>query len=146
MNKKTALILGLAVLGAVVVADFFGLLGVKQDVEVVFSEVRFKIIDTETGGLIVNARAKCTRRGSDNACTNRDSRTAGVIAINIPTNYAVEKTRLFEKNKALITPSDPNIHVFFIHNDYYHTNRTFNLADLVNDPGREIIIKMAPKT
>ncbi len=148
MNKKTALIsglLGLTLLGAVVVADFFGLVGVKQDIEVMLFEVRFKIVDADTGGLIVNARAKCTRRGSDNACTNRDSRAAGVIAINIPARYAVEKTRLFEKNRALIPPSDPNIHVFFIHNDYYHSNRTFKLADIFNAAGREIVIKMAPK-
>jgi len=135
----------LSVSGIAVFADYFGLFGIHNDTAVDFSEVRFRTIDADNGRLILNVRAKCTQKGNDNACTNRDSHMAGIIAIQIPLHYQLESTRLFEKSRSLIKAKDPYLHVFFIHPDYYTLNQMFQIEDLINQQGNEVVINMKPR-
>ncbi len=145
---KTGLIIVASLLltvGGAVSADYVGLFGSSSNIIVDFFEVRFRTVDADNGKLIINARAKCTQKWNDNACTNRDSQMTGIIAINIPVHYQLESTRLFEKNRTMIKSRDPDFHVFFVHNDYYTTNHTFQLEDILNNPGEEIVIKMSAR-
>ena len=152
MQTKTKQICGLIIIGFLIVlgsgaiADYYGILGTKTYQELSFFNLYFRMIDSETKQLIDKARVRCVKAGSNNVCTNRDSGRIGVVKASLPIYYKMTRSHFFELYKVVVPPQDPNIHVFFIHNDYLHINRAFNLEELIY--GRvesEIEVEMPPR-
>ncbi len=147
MNKKikiiASIITALALLVAgVVVADYFKLLGTTTNTYLDFIEVRVRTLDKANGNLIVGAGVRCYSRHNINACTLRDSHQAGIVAVHIPYRRIVESSLFFTKNEEIKKPSDKNINIIFIHNDYLNTHLGLNVDEMFENSGKEYVVKM----
>ena len=82
MNKKVLLSVLIVVLicSALIIADYFALFGMDTKIKLDFVEARFKTIDAETGGLVLDVGVRCLQKNNDNACTRRESHRLGIGA------------------------------------------------------------------
>ncbi|MCZ6803816.1 MAG: hypothetical protein O7D86_07765 [Proteobacteria bacterium] len=70
--------------GLFVVADYFSLFGTKTDVKLDFVEARFRTLDADTGGVVLDIGVRCFQKNNKNACTRRDSHRVGIVSVHIP--------------------------------------------------------------
>ncbi len=150
MNKKTIKLAVsvvssiLLILGAFVVADYFELFGTKVETKLEFSEVRFRTLDAETGGLIMGVGVRCFQKNNKNACTRRDSHQVGVVTVHIPVQRAIKKTILFKKEEGIFKATDPKIHIMFIHQDHHKSTETIIMENVYSNNLIEQTVKMQP--
>lgn len=109
-------VLGLA--GLFVAGDYFGLFGLKKYLVLDFVESSFKPVDKETGAPILEVRIKCFQKGNENACTQKESRSTGVVIVRIPVQKLVWESLLFKNKEELVATNDPQLHIMFIHYDF----------------------------
>lgn len=128
-----------------VIADYFSLFGTKLDVNLDFSEVRFRTLDADTGGLIMNVGVRCIQKQINNACTRKESHQVGVISVNIPVQRVIKKTILFKKAEEIVKTLDPKIHIMLIHQNYHNPRKTLLMEDLYSNKVTEYEINMTPK-
>ena len=151
MNKKSVrlaiYIVSLLILvsGIFVTADYFSLFGTKLDVRLDFSEVRFRTLDADTGGVIMRVRVRCTQKHIENACTRRESHQVGVVSVHIPIQRVIKKTILFKKEEEIIKTLDPKIHIMLIPQNYPNQIQTLLMEDLYTNRVTEYVIKMSPR-
>lgn len=138
-----SIVLGLA--GLFVAGDYFGLFGLKKYLVLDFAESSFKPVDKETGAPILEVRIKCFQKGNMNACTQKDSRTTGIIIARIPVQKLVWESLLFKNKEELVATNDPQLHMMFIHYNYNNPVETFTIEDLYNDPVSKYPVKMERK-
>ena len=115
-----------------IVVDRRGIFGIEQELLHELLVVRFSVRDNASGAPIAGVRARCTRKGTENACSTRKVNRMGELIVNIPVQYYQSRSRLFSHSigKTFADSSDTDIHIFFIHNDYYHKNETWALSAL----------------
>ncbi len=130
--------------GSFVVADYFSLFGTKLDVRLDFSEVRFRTLDADTGGIVMHVGVRCTQKHIENACTRRESHQVGVVSVHIPVQRVIKKTILFKKEEEIVKTLDPKIHIMLIHQNYRNQIQTLLMEDLYSNKVTEYVIKMSP--
>lgn len=151
MNKKTiklivSIVLSLMLaVGAFVVADYFALFGTKLDLRLEFSEIRFRTLDEETGGIIMHVGVRCIQKGINNACTRRESHKVGVVLVQVPVQHVIKKTNLFKKEEEIVKTLDPKIHIMLIHQNYHSLSKTLLMEELYLNKVTEYEIKMTPR-
>ncbi len=138
-----SIVLGLA--GLFVAGDYFGLFGLKKYLVLDFVESSFKPVDKETGAPVLEVKIKCFQKGNENACTQKDSRTTGIIIARIPVQKLVWESLLFKNKEELLATNDPQLHMMFIHYNYNNPVETFTIEDLYNDPVSKYPVKMERK-
>ncbi len=131
--------------GLFVTADYFSLFGTKLDVRLDFSEVRFRTLDADTGGVILRVRVRCTQKHIENACTRRESHQVGVVSVHIPVQRVIKKTILFKKEEEIVKTLDPKIHIMLIPQNYPNQIQTLLMEDLYANRVTEYVIKMSQK-
>jgi hypothetical protein len=134
----------IVVSGLFVTADYFSLFGTKLDVRLDFSEIRFRTLDADTGGIIMHVGVRCTQKHIENACTRRESHQVGVISVHIPVQRVIKKTILFDKAEEIVKTLDPKIHVMLIHQNYSNPIKTLLMEDLYSNRVTEYVIEMTP--
>ena len=127
---------------SIVAADYFSMFGTKTRVELAFAEARFKMIDEDTGNLILGTGVRCFQKRNSNACTLRDSHQAGIVSVHVPYKRIVESTLLFTKNERIEKAADPNIHIMFINNNYFKITKSLKLEEFFKQESTEFIVKM----
>lgn len=137
------ILFGLSVL--FVAGDYFGLFGLKKYLVLDFAEISFKPIEKETGTPIIDVRIKCFQKGNDNACTQKDSRTTGIIIARIPVQKLVWASLLFKNKEELVPTNDPLLHIMFIHYNYNNPVKSFAVEELYNNPVKKYPVKMERK-
>jgi uncharacterized membrane protein len=148
VNKKTlkiaisVILLVTMSLGLFVVADYFELFGSTIEKRLSFAEIRFRTIDKETGGIIMNANVRCFQKNTMNACTLKDSHQVGVVSVNVPIQRAVKTTLFFKKAEEIYKSIDPNINVMIIHNNYRNPTITIPMEELYKTAVAEKTVKM----
>lgn len=147
MNKKVNIIIAVVVFFSTVsasffVADYFELFGSTIEKRLSFAEIRFRTLDKETGGVIMNAGVRCFQKNTNNACTLKNSHQVGVISVNVPIQKAVKKTLLFEKAEEIYKSIDPDINIMIIHNNYYKQTVTLAMEKLYTNSIIEKTIEM----
>lgn len=147
MNKKVNIIIAAVVFFFTVtasffVADYFELLGTTIEKRLSFTEIRFRTLDKETGGVIMNAGVRCFQKNTNNACTLKNSHQVGVISVNVPIQKAVKKTLLFKKAEEIYKSIDPDINIMIIHNNYYKQTVTLAMEKLYANSIIEKTIEM----
>ena len=135
----------LLVIGLVIVADYFALLGTKNKKVLDFSELRIKTVDANTKRPIFNTRAVCYRHRDHDICTIKDSGELDIVSAQFPVHKVLTNTWLFQKSEEYIMPSDPNIKIMLIHNDYQKTSDDYDMHDIHTNSGQEIIVEMQPQ-
>ncbi len=138
-----SIVLGLA--GLFVAGDYFGLYGLKKYLVLDFAESSFRPVDKETGAPVLEVRIKCFQKGNVNACTQKDSRTTGIIIARIPVQKLVWESLLFKNKEELVATNDPLLHMMFIHYDYNNPVETFTIENLYNNPVSKYSVKMERK-
>lgn len=136
-------VLGLA--GLFVTGDYFGLFGLKKYLVLDFVESSFKPVDKETGAPILEVRIKCFQKGNENACTQKESRSIGVVIVRIPVQKFVWESLLFKNKEELVATNDPQLHIMFIHYDFINPVESFIIEDLYNKPVSKYPVKMERK-
>ena len=136
-------VLGLA--GLFVAGDYFGLFGLKKYLVLDFVESSFKPVDKETGAPILEVRIKCFQKGNENACTQKESRSIGVVIVRIPVQKLVWESLLFKNKEELVATNDPQLHIMFIHYDFINPVESFIIEDLYNKPVSKYPVKMERK-
>ena len=131
--------------GLFVTADYFGLFGLKKYLVLDFAESSFKPVDDETGAPVIDVKIRCFQKGNSNACTQKESRSTGVIIVRVPVQKLVWETLLFKNKEELVATNDPQLHIMFIHYNYNNPVATFNIEDLYNNPVSKYSIKMERK-
>ena len=144
-NSLVALSIVLGLAGLFVAGDYFGLFGLKKYLVLDFAESSFKPVDKETGAPVMEVRIKCFQKGNENACTQKDSRTTGIIIARIPVQKLVWESLLFKNKEELIATKDPQLHMMFIHYNYNNPVETFTIEDLYNNPVSKYSVKMEKK-
>jgi hypothetical protein len=130
--------------GLFVTADYFSLFGTKLDVRLDFSEVRFRTLDADTGGVVMRVGARCTQKHIGNACTRRESHQVGVVSVHIPVQRVIKRTILFKKEEEIVKTLDPKIHIMLIHQNYSNPIKTLLMEDIYSNRVTEYVIKMSP--
>ncbi len=144
-NSLVALSIVLGLAGLFVTGDYFGLFGMKKYLVLDFAESSFKPVDKETGAPVLEVRIKCFQKGNMNACTQKDSRTTGIIIARIPVQKLVWESLLFKNKEELVATNDPQLHMMFIHYNYNNPVETFTIEDLYNNPVSKYSVKMERK-
>ncbi|MCZ6566610.1 MAG: hypothetical protein O6852_10895 [Gammaproteobacteria bacterium] len=144
-NSLLALSIVLGLAGLFVAGDYFGLFGLKKYLVLDFAESSFKPVDKETGAPVLEVRIKCFQKGNMNACTQKDSRTTGIIIARIPVQKLVWESLLFKNKEELVATNDPQLHMMFIHYNYNNPVETFTIEDLYNNPVSKYSVKMVRK-
>ncbi len=121
-------------LGLFVVGDYFGLFGLKKYLVLDFIESSFKPVTKRSGAPIPDVKIKCFQKGNENACTQKASRTTGIIIARIPVQKLIWESLLFRSKEELVATNDPEIHIMFIHYDYKNPVATFTVQNLYNQP------------
>lgn len=135
MNKKIKIIIGVVIfilLSSIsfVAADYSELFGYKVEKRLSFAEIRFRTVDKETGGVIMNAGVRCFQQTNNNSCTLKESHQLGVVSVNVPVQKAVKKTILFKKAEEIYKSIDPEINIMIIHNNYYKQTVKMKMEDI----------------
>lgn len=144
-NILIALFIVLGLAGLFVTGDYFGLFGLKKYLVLDFVESSFKPVDKETGAPILEVRIKCFQKGNENACTQKESRSTGVVIVRIPVQKLVWESLLFRNKEELVATNDPQLHIMFIHYDFINPVESFIIEDLYNKPVRKYPVKMERK-
>ena len=144
-HSLVALSIVLGIAGLFVAGDYFGLYGLKKYLVLDFAESSFRPVDNETGAPVLEVRIKCFQKGNVNACTQKDSRTTGIIIARIPVQKLVWESLLFKNKEELVATNDPLLHMMFIHYDYNNPVETFTIEDLYNNPVSKYSVKMERK-
>ena len=150
MNKKIKI--GLAVVvfilvasASFVAADYYELFGSTIEKRLSFSEIRFRTIDKETGGVIMNVTGvRCFQKTNNNSCTQKESHQVGVISVNVPIQKAVKKTLFFKKAEEIYKSIDPEINIMIVHSDYYKPTVIMQMEELYANSVIEKTIEMSP--
>jgi len=135
----------LGVAGLFVTGDYFGVFGLKKYLVLDFAESSFRLVDKETGAPVIDVKIRCFQKGNNNACTQKESRTTGIIIVRVPVQKLVWESLLFKNKEELVATSDPQLHIMFIHYNYNNPVATFSIEDLYNDPVSKYSIKMERK-
>ena len=145
--KSTLIVLStvLTFAGLFVTGDYFGVFGLKKYLVLDFAESSFKPVDKNSGAPVMEVRIKCFQKGNDNACTQKESRTTGIIIARIPVQKLVWESLLFKNKEELVATNDPEIHIMFIHYNYNNPVETFTVEDLYNKPVAKYSVKMERK-
>jgi hypothetical protein len=138
-----AVVLGLA--GLFVTGDYFGVFGLKKYLVLDFAESSFKPVDKETGAPVTDVKIRCFQKGNNNACTQKESRSSGVIIVRVPVQKLVWETLLFRNKEELVATNDPQLHIMFIHYNYDNPVATFTIEELYNNPVSKYSITMERK-
>jgi len=138
-----AILLGLA--GLFVTGDYFGLFGLKKYLVLDFAESSFKPVDKETGAPVLGVHIKCFQKGNENACTQKESRTTGIVIARIPVQKLVWESLLFKNKEELVATNDPRVHIMFIHYNFVNPVESFVIEDLYNRPVSKYPVKMQRK-
>lgn len=150
MNKKVvklAVYIALSLIlvsGLFVTADYFALFAEKQDVRIDFSEVRFRTVNADTGGLIMNVGVRCYQKNNMNACTRKDSHRVGIVSVHIPVRRVIKKTILFQKDAGIARTVDPEINIMLLHQNYDNPTKTLLMEDIYANKLTEYVIEMPP--
>ncbi|MFT5425970.1 MAG: hypothetical protein ACI9ZT_000911 [Gammaproteobacteria bacterium] len=128
-----------------VTGDYFGLFGLKKYLVLDFAESSFKPIEKESGAPILDVKIKCFQKDNENACTQKASRTTGIVIARIPVQKLVWESILFKNKEELVATSDPKIHIMFIHYNYNNPVETFTIESLFNQPVAKYSVKMERK-
>jgi hypothetical protein len=128
-----------------VTGDYFGLFGLKKYLVLDFAESSFKPIEKGSGAPILDVKIKCFQKGNENACTQKASRTTGIVIARIPVQKLVWESILFKNKEELVATSDPKIHIMFIHYNYNNPVETFTIESLFNQPVAKYSVKMERK-
>lgn len=135
--------LGLA--GLFVTGDYFGVFGLKKYLVLGFAESSFRPVDKETGAPVIDVKIRCFQKGNSNACTQKESRSTGVIIVRVPVQKLVWESLLFKNKEELVATNDPQLHIMFIHYNYSNPVATFSIEDLYINPVSKYSIKMERK-
>ena len=138
-----AVVLGLA--GLFVTGDYFGLFGLKKYLVLDFAESSFKPVDKVSGAPVLDVKIKCFQKGNENACTQKESRTTGIIIARIPVQKLVWKSLLFKNKEELVATNDPKLHIMFIHYNFTNPVETFVIEELYNKQVTKYPVKMERK-
>jgi len=138
-----AVVLGLT--GLFVTGDYFGLFGLKKYLVLDFAESSFKPVDKESGAPVLDVKIKCFQKGNENACTQKESRSTGIIIARIPVQKLVWESLLFKNKEELVATNDPRLHIMFIHYDFTNPVKTFVIEDLYNKPISKYPVEMKRK-
>ena len=147
MKKSRAIYCALAgVLAMLVVADYFGLLGVSRTEQLELVEMKFVTVDEQTGAAVTGVHVKCFQSNNDNACSERKNSTPGTVTINIPVTKIVTKSFLFVQKTGLRETIDPKLHIMFVHPDYANPVETFQVSELPAQSARPPLTITMPKS
>jgi len=135
----------LALVGIFVMGDYFGLFGLKKYLVLDFIEVSFKLANKETGAPIIDVKTRCFQKGNNNACTQKESRSTGIVIVRIPIQKLIWESLLFKNKEELVATSDPRLHIMFIHYDFTNPVETFVIEDLYNKPISKYPVRMERK-
>jgi hypothetical protein len=135
----------LSLSGLFVTGDYFALYGLKKYLVLDFIESSFKPVDKETGAPVVDVKIRCFQKGNNNACTQKESHTTGIVIARIPVQKLVWESFLFKNKEELVATNDPQLHIMFIHYNYNNPVETFIVEDLYNNPVRKYSVKMERK-
>jgi hypothetical protein len=149
VNKKTLKITGYSIFSVAIASvlfvtlDYFEVFGTTIEKRLSFTEVRFRTINAETGGVILNAGVRCFQKTNNNSCTLKDSHQVSVVSVNVPIQKAVKKTLLFKKAEEIYKSIDPEINIMIIHNDYYKQTVKMEMEELYANSVIEKTIEMS---
>lgn len=132
----------ITLIGALLGADYFGLLGVKKGTYVDYFNVRFTAVDAQTQMPIEDFFVNCTKRGSRNACSIEQGmkKTQRLVKFGILKNF--DKTHFFVRNEEAIGLDEMTIHLMFIHQDYQRKTLTYSLNELLAQQDQLITVTL----
>jgi hypothetical protein len=140
-----ALSITLALVGIFVMGDYFGLFGLKKYLVFDFIEASFKPVNEETGAPIIDVKIRCFQKGNNNACTQKESRSTGIVIVRIPIQKLVWESILFKNKEEIVPPDDPQLQIMFIHYNYNNPVETLVVEDIVQSPVIKQVVKMERK-
>ncbi len=140
-----ALSVTLVLVSIFVIGDYFALFGLKKYLVLDFIEASFKPVNKETGAPVIDVKIRCFQMGNNNACTQKESRSIGIVIARIPIQKLVWKSILFKNKEEVVPPKDPRLQIMFIHYNYINPVETLVVEDIVQSPVIKKVVKMERK-
>ncbi len=131
--RKALVFLGipLVVVLAAVVADYYGLFGLRQSRHPMPLDIDFLVLDAASGRPLSGVRVTCFRRGTRNACVRRDAAGKANVGIRFEVARRDTRTWLFHKSSRIEGGADVEVNVMFIHPDHRRLVRTYDINELL---------------
>jgi len=129
---------------AFVIADYYGLFGVREETRTAFVDFTVRTVDAETGRGIDDVKVRCFQYTSNNACGQPPGRERGVVRISLLVEKHISSTLLFAKKVRYTPVNEDEIRVMFIHPDYRKPVERYRIPELLQNPEREFTIEMQP--
>lgn len=127
-----------------IVADYFGVFGIREYSNTEFVEFSVRTVDAETGRKIGNVKVRCFQYNTRNACGQPPGREHGVVRISLLVEKHVKESLLFQKEVRYTPVNEDELRVMFIHTEYQKPVRRYNIPELIQHPDQVFTVEMAP--
>lgn len=130
------LLLVLVLGGVFVMADYFGLFGLRERTTADFFSFRVQTVDADTGQRIDGVVVRCFQHGRQNVCTQTGTGRYGEMNVMLPLQKVVLESLLFRRSEVFVLPDDTGLRAMYIHPDYQRLTEFYRIDELVEQPGR----------
>jgi len=122
--------------------DYLAWFGTSKTTLLDYIQVNFKIVDEETGALLMQAHVRCFQKKNRNACSEVKSDKAGILSVKIPVSKIITRSHMFKQGETMVETDDPELHIMFIHSDYASPVESIMTKDLSSLAGKQLTITM----
>jgi len=128
------LFLGIPMLLAalLVVADYYGVFGYRMTRHRVPLDIDFLVLDAASGQPLSGVHVTCFRRGTRNACVQRDPDGQANVGIRFGVARRDTRTWLFHKSSQIEGGAGVEVNVMFIQADHVRLVRTYDINELLD--------------
>lgn len=136
---------GVVLLATVAVAaDYFGLLGTREQLSSDVLHPRFKMVEKGTGRAIEGVHIQCFIGRKEGACSSKPEDIPGIIELNFVVARVDTRTWLFKKNERFLLRDTGNVTLAFLHPDYVQYFLPVDFTDIPKLASRETVIELTP--
>lgn len=136
------LLLVLVLGGMFVMADYFGLFGLRERTTADFFSFRVQTVDADTGQRIGGVVVRCFQHGRQNVCTQTDTGRYGELNVMLPLQKVTLESLLFRRSEVFVLPEDTEVRTMYIHPDYQRVTEFYRIDELIEQPGRVHAVAM----
>jgi len=122
--------------------DYLAWFGTSKSTLLDYVQINFKIVDEETGALLMHAHVRCFQKKNRNACSEVKSDKAGILSLKVPVHKIITRSHLFKQGETMVETEDPELHIMFIHSDYASPVESVLTKDLPLLEGKQLTITM----
>jgi hypothetical protein len=134
----------LLIVAGLVTADYYGLLGTREQISNDVLHPRFKLVEKGTGKSIDGVHIQCFIGRKEGACSSKPEEIPGLVELNFVVARADTRTWLFKKSERFLMRETGTLTLAFLHPDYVQYFLPVDFKDIPGLALRETMIELTP--